>query len=554
MEQFKKHLKETGEIGYVEEVMQSIAYVSGLPKAMPSERVIFETGEFGEVLSLSAQRVEVLVFSKKSIRVGSRVARTNTFLDVPVGEELLGKTIDPLGNSLDPNVPFKKPSASRPIDVVPVGIQKRRRIGRSCETGITLVDLILPLGKGQRQLVIGDRKTGKTSFLLQTILTQARQGSICIYGAVGKKKHDIKKVEEFFATNNILQNTIIVASSSDDPVGVIYMTPYSAMTIAEYFRDQGKDVLVIFDDLSRHAKFYREISLLAQRFPGRNSYPGDIFYAHAKFLERAGNFIHENGKEVSITCIPTVETTQGDLSGYIQTNIMSMTDGHIYFDVDLFAKGRRPAINPFLSVTRVGRQTQTKVKRDINRELTSFLTLYEKMQNYIHFGAELSESVKNTIATGDKILSFFDQTPFGVLPTHLQVFLFCMLWVGVWQTKNASLMLLEMQKLVEAYRKEQDFVKDIETMIDSAESFNALLGQVRAKADEMLLRVGIVKTVQPTANVPLNPTVVPPAPAKVPVKPVVTTNQKSVPEKQVGTSTVQTKALRKTTTQKKQTV
>ncbi|MCL5970228.1 MAG: F0F1 ATP synthase subunit alpha, partial [Patescibacteria group bacterium] len=257
-----------------------------------------------------------------------------------------------------------------------------------------------------------------------------------------------------------MKNIIIVASSPEDPSSIIHLTPYTAMTIAEYFRDLGRDTLIVLDDLSTHAKFYREISLIAKRFPGRNSYPGDIFHTHSKLLERAGNFVHEKG-EVSITCLPVVETTQGDLSGYIQTNIMSMTDGHIFFDSDLFSKGRRPAINPFLSVTRVGHQAQSQLRREINRELISFLTLFEKVQNYVHFGAELSESIKTTLSTGEQIMNLFDQPLYRTNPPNFQVFLFCTLWTGFWSQKSLSEMRQDIEKLTTAFDASKELQKEI---------------------------------------------------------------------------------------------
>lgn len=485
MKNFISHLETTQEVGFVEEVLQGIVHVAGLPSAKNHELVIFETGQAGQVISLHREFVEIMLFSKDTIRVGTRAARTNALLEIPVGNELLGQTIDPLGFSLDQTKPMQKPKTVRVIDMKPSGISVRKRIETPLETGLSLVDLLIPLGKGQRELVIGDRKTGKTSFLLQSILNQAQQNTICIYAAIGKKKLDIKKVEDYFVKHDVMKKTIIVASSLEDPAGIIYLAPYAAMTIAEYFRDQGVNVLIVLDDLFTHAKFYREISLLGRKFPGRNSYPGDIFYTHARLLERAGNFIHEKS-EVSITCLAVSETQSGDLSGYIQTNLMSMTDGHIYFDNDLFAQGRRPAINPFLSVTRVGRQTQTDIQRQINRELISFLTLFDKMQSFSHFGAEATASVKHTLATGEKIYSFFDQTEVSLFPSTLQIYLFCLIWSGVWETATNEAMVVDISKIVNSYRSDQTVKKYIDDMVTAATSFNGFLQTIRTKAPEYL--------------------------------------------------------------------
>lgn len=490
LKNFKDYLESTEEIGFVEEVMDYLVYVSGLPCAMPHELIVFESGEFGQVLSLSREFAEILVFSKTLVKAGVRATRTNTLLQIPVGPEYLGQVIDPLGTPIDGIKLFKSPSKYLPIDVNPGGIETRKRIKKPLETGITLVDLIIPLGKGQRELIIGDRKSGKTNFIVHTILNQAKQGNICIYAAIGKKKIDIKKTEEFFKKSGIMENVIIVASSPEDPSTIIHLTPYTAMAIAEYFKDQGRDTLIVLDDLSTHAKFYREISLLARRFPGRNSYPGDIFHVHSKLLERAGNFITDKG-EVAITCLPVVETTQGDLTGYIQTNIMSMTDGHVYFDSDLFSKGRRPAINPFLSVTRVGHQTQSKLRREINRELLSFLNLYEKIQNYVHFGAELSESVKNTLSTGERVLHLFDQPLYKTVSSNLQVYLFCVLWVGIWQGKGLEEMRQEVEQITLSYEKDKKINEEINKFIENYDSFNKILAEITSHLNKLRPSLGL---------------------------------------------------------------
>lgn len=490
MKDFNFYLNLIGEIGYVEQTTTSIIYASGLPKVKTGEIVLFENENQGLVLSISKDIIEILVFSQQVAKPGTRVVRTNQFLQIPVGSELLGQVIDPQGNSL--GQAFKKPRASRPINNPPLGIVARKTIKRQLETGVSIVDLILPVGYGQRELVIGDRKTGKTSFLLQSVLTQGKQGNICVYAAIGKRKLDIKALREFFAKHKIIDRLVIVASGSEDPTGIIYLTPFSAMTIAEYFKDEGNDVFIVLDDLSTHAKFYREISLLAKRFPGRNSYPGDIFYTHATLLERAGNFITQKG-EKAITCLPVAQTMQGDLSGYIQTNLMSMTDGHLYFDSDLFTKGRRPAINPFLSVTRVGRQTQTNIKREINREILSFLTLYERMLTFTHFGAELNETTRATLAAGEGITKFFDQQPSTIIPINIQILLFAMLWNNLWGGPQKQTVASERNEdlkiIINLYRSNKDFSKQIDTIIEKATSFNDLLGIIKQNANKILARL-----------------------------------------------------------------
>ncbi len=489
MKDFKYYLETSGEVGFVEESLQSIAYASGLPKACLQEIILFETGETGMVLSLKKDQVEILVFSKYPVRVGTKVTRTNQIMQIPVGFSYIGRVIDPFGNLIDKIAPFIKPEEYTPIERNPTGINTRRRINKSFESGVTMVDMLVPLGFGQRELIIGDRKTGKTNFLLQTVLNQARLGVICIYAAIGKKRMDVKKAENFFIKNNIMNQVVLMASSSEDPVGNIYLTPYAAMSLAEYFRDQGKNVLLVLDDMFTHAKFYREISLLGRRFPGRNSYPADIFYSHARLMERAGNFITPQG-EVSITCLPVIETIQGDLSGFIQTNLMSMTDGHIYFDIDLFTKGRRPSINPFLSVSRVGRQTQTPLKRSLQREIMSFLTLHETLESFSHFGAEATTSIKVTMAKGEKLFGFFEQGTNDVVSETLQIFLFALVWTGLWDQKPSMQLKTDIKIISERYKSDLKLQKQVQEIINKSMTLNDLLANLQKNYNDILTNIG----------------------------------------------------------------
>lgn len=489
MKSFQQYLTTTEEIGFVESCNQAIVYASGLPGATLQEIVMFETGELGIILSMTRDQVEVLLFSKYSVKAGIRVTRTGVKQEMPVGFELLGYAVNPFGQSLTIGKTIERPQISRPIDISPTGINTRKRIEQPFETGVTLVDMLIPLGKGQRQLVIGDRKTGKTSFLYQTILNQATLGTICIYAGIGKKKTDIKKIESFFHAAGIENNTVIIATSSEDPAGVIYLTPYAAMTLAEYFRDEGHDVLVVMDDLFTHAKFYREIMLIGRRFPGRNAYPADIFYTHARLLERAGNFVLPNGNIHAITCLPVVESVEGDIAGFIQTNLMSMTDGHIYFDVDMFTKGNRPAINPFLSVSRVGRQTQSPLRLSLNRELISFLTLNKKLESFSHFSAEAGAGVKRTLAVAERIFAFFTQGSNEVKNLDLQIVIFCFLWSDYWQD------ILKMEKdiatITQTYKNNIEAQSMIKELVASADSLNSLLLSVRKHQDRILGVLGV---------------------------------------------------------------
>jgi len=489
MKQFQQYLTISEEIGFVEACNQSIVHANGLPNATLQEIVMFENGELGVILSMGREEVEILLLSKSSVKAGMKVTRTGSKQEMPVGFELLGKAVNPFGQALNTGQSIDKPKISRPIDISPSGINTRKRIEQSFETGVTLVDLLIPLGKGQRELVIGDRKTGKTSFLYQTILKQATMGTICIYAGIGKKTTDIKKMETFFHNAGIDNNTVIIATSSEDPAGVIFLTPYAAMTLAEYFRDEGHDVLVVMDDLFTHAKFYREIMLIGRRFPGRNAYPADIFYTHARLLERAGNFVLANGSEHSITCLPVVESVEGDIAGFIQTNLMSMTDGHIYFDVDMFAKGNRPAINPFVSVSRVGRQTQSQLRLTINRELISFLTLHNKIESFSHFSAEAGAGVKRTLAVADRIFAYFTQGANEVKNLDLQIVIFCLLWADYWQDNTK--MEKDIATITQTHKNSIEAQSLVKDLVSHANSLNELLATVRKQQDKILSVFGL---------------------------------------------------------------
>ncbi|MDO8335485.1 MAG: F0F1 ATP synthase subunit alpha [Candidatus Saccharibacteria bacterium] len=485
---FRKKMMESGEYGIVQNVRHPIVVASGLPGARLSEIVMFETGEMGEVFLMERDQLEILVFSKDPIKVGTKIIRLNSFLSVPVGDALLGSVVDPLGNLVSQSAQNINFEGSRQIDNSPLGIAYRARIKKPLLTGVTIIDTMVPLGYGQKELILGDRKTGKTSFILSTIKNQIEQGSIAIYAGISKRKSDIKKVEDFLSREGLTDSSIIIATTPYDSPSLIYTTPFSAITIAEYFRDKGRDVVVVLDDLSTHARAYLEISLLAKRFPGRDSYPGDIFHTHARIMERAGNFNLSEGREASITILPVAEVVEGDLTGYITTNLMSMTDGHIFFDSNIYFEGRRPAVNIPLSVTRVGRQAQTPLLRSINREIGAFLTLYDRVANLSHFGAELNQTVKETIATGESLYLFFNQHYNVSIPIHAQVVLYGLLWLNLIDRTELGLEKAKL-KMIEAYSDEGN-----RKYFDDAyakQTFNELLQYVTQNKD---LFISICKT------------------------------------------------------------
>lgn len=449
MQNYKHYLEKFGEYGEVVEVKQSLVVVEGLPNSRINEIVVFENGSFGQITDISDGLCRVALLKKSSqIKSGDKVSRTDSLLMIPVGEEFLGTMIDPLGEIIFPENKKIQKAEQRSVERGIGGIDKRAKIDKQLLTGVTLVDMLLPLGNGQKELVIGDRKTGKTSFLLTTVKNQIKLGKTVIFAAIGKKKTDINKILNYFISEKILDKIIFIVSGSDDSENLIYLTPYTAMTMAEYFRDRGTDTLVVFDDLSTHAKIYRQIALNSDKFPGRESYPGDIFYLHAHLLERAGNF-RMGTRTVSITCLPVAETIEGDLSGYITTNLMGITDGHIYFDLSIFTKGRRPAINLPLSVTRVGRQTQAPIYQQANHEITAFLSEYESLQNLAHFGAELSPNVKRVITRGERIIQVFDQKYSEIISSEMQLILLALAY-------SESFFDVDISKLKEKLLQEKD--------------------------------------------------------------------------------------------------
>lgn len=431
MDLYKEYLEKTGIYGTIQEIKYPLIYIDGLPEVRPNEMIIFETGEKGLILDIEEYQVHALLLSNNPVPLHTMVARTGEQISITVSDELLGKAIDPLGQVITGEQTPVISDNQRPIFIAAPGIDKRSKITEPFITGISKVDLLIPLGKGQRELILGDVKTGKTSLVLNILKSQILMGdTIVIYASIGKKQSEIKELILRLQRENLMTKSIIVATAASDSPSLVYLTPYVAMTLAEYFKDQGHNVVLILDDLSIHAENYREISLLSRRFPGRESYPGDIFYAHASLLERAGNYIFDGKKNVSITCLPLATTVEGDITGYISTNLMGMTDGHILFDVEIYNKGHRPAINIPLSVTRVGRQAQSNLHRSINVEILSILSQYDKLQDIAHLGSELSGESKRILEKGKALHVILHQEKM-IIPHDIQTILFGIVWLGL---------------------------------------------------------------------------------------------------------------------------
>jgi F-type H+-transporting ATPase subunit alpha len=451
MKEFREYLEETGEIGKIVAISNFIARVSGLPNLKLNEMVISERGEKGIVFGLEKEEAEILTFGK-NLRVGERIIRTDSIFKIPVSKNLFGRIVDPLLRPLDELGPIIGEKEYLEIYREAPAMIFRKRVKKPLDTGITIVDLLIPIGYGQRELVIGDSKTGKTTFVLQTIVNQAKKGVLCVYVAIGKEISAVKFVEDYLKGEGAFESTVMVVAFGKDPPTLNYLAPFSGMAVAEYFRDKGKNVLIVFDDLTTHAKFYREISLLAKRLPGRSCYPGDIFHIQATLLERAGNIEGKYG-EVSITALPVGETLENDISGYIQTNLIAMTDGHIFFDSEEFRKGKRPAINAFLSVSRVGNQTKNQIEKELAQLIRKSLVEYQRAQAVAQFGVELSSKTRKILEIGRKIEILFEQDPKTLIPYPLRVFLFGLLFCGFFDGKPENLTRLEKEEIIKRYEK-----------------------------------------------------------------------------------------------------
>lgn len=427
---YHNYRQQIGEYGLVKEIKHPLTFVEGLPGAAIGELIIFESGGRGQVTALENDLVEIMILTPERLTPGTEVTRTGQQLEVSLGPQLRGTAINPLGQSLFDGSPLSgEVHESRPIDIEPPHINSRAPISQPFITGTSVIDLLLPLARGQREAVIGDPTTGKNSFLLTTLRSHAEHG-IVVYAAIGKPWSDIKKVYNFIEQYTNQENVILLGTSAEDMISLTVLAPFAAMTIAEYWRDQGENVLLVLDDLSTHARFYREMGLLARRFPGRESYPGDMFHTHARLLERAGNFTHPEKGEVSITCLAVGETVRGELTSYIVSNLISIADGHLLFDEEIFSQGRRPSINIPLSVSRVGGHTQSAMVRELHRKLLLLLDRHQKAQSFTHFGAELNQDLQRVLEAGDRLYEFLSQSLFLAVPYPVQVVFVAMIWLG----------------------------------------------------------------------------------------------------------------------------
>jgi F-type H+-transporting ATPase subunit alpha len=408
------------EVGVVVEVGDGIARVWGLEHAVSSELLEFPGEIYGLVLDLEEDSVGVALMGPDDhIKEGDQVRRTGRILETPVGESFLGRVVDPLGKPLDGKGPVK-PEGYRKTDAKAPGVLMRQPVDTPLQTGIKVIDALTPIGRGQRELIIGDRRTGKTAIAVDTIINQKGQGVYCIYVAIGQKSSTVAKVVDALRRHGAMEYTIVVAATAEDPTPLQYIAPYAGCAMGEYFRDSGRDALIIYDDLSKHAVAYREISLLLRRPPGREAYPGDIFYTHSRLLERAARMADELGGG-SLTALPIVETKAGDITAYIPTNLISITDGQIYLEADLFNKGQRPAMNVGLSVSRVGGAAQIPAMKEVAGQLRLELAQYRDLAAFAEFAEELDEASRAQLARGERVMEILKQDQYQPMPVEEQV-------------------------------------------------------------------------------------------------------------------------------------
>ena len=411
---------DVSEVGTVVAIGDGIARLHGVERAMAGEMLEFPHGIFGIALNLEESSVGVVLLGEyASIREGDVVKRTGKIMSVPVGEEMLGRVVNALGQPIDGKGPIAT-QHQLPIERIAPGVVDRQPVREPLQTGLKAIDAMIPIGRGQRELIIGDRQTGKTAIAVDTIINQRDTGVVCIYNAIGQKQSTIAQVVKTLEAENALAYTIVVAAAASDPASQLFISPYSACSMGEHFRDNGRAVLCVYDDLSKHAQAYREISLLLRRPPGREAYPGDVFYLHSRLLERAAKLSQEKGAG-SLTALPIIETQAGDLSAYIPTNVISITDGQIFLESDLFHQGVRPAINVGNSVSRVGGSAQVKAMRQVAGTLRLDLAQYRELAAFSQFGSELDKATQAQLNRGQRLVEILKQPQYVPLAVERQI-------------------------------------------------------------------------------------------------------------------------------------
>jgi F-type H+-transporting ATPase subunit alpha len=473
---------QVSEIGQVLSVGDGIARVYGLDNVQAGEMVEFPGGVRGMALNLESDNVGIVIFGNdRDIKEGDTVKRTGAIVDVPVGKGLLGRVVDPLGNPIDGKGPIEGAERRR-VDVKAPGIIPRKSVHEPMQTGLKAIDALIPIGRGQRELIIGDRQTGKTAIAIDAILNQKplNQGNdegqklYCIYVAIGQKRSTVAQIVKTLEENGALQYSIVVAATASEPAPLQFLAPFAGCTMGEYFRDNGMHALVVYDDLSKQAVAYRQMSLLLRRPPGREAYPGDVFYLHSRLLERAAKLNDENGKG-SLTALPIIETQANDVSAYIPTNVISITDGQIFLETDLFYQGIRPAVNVGLSVSRVGSSAQIKAMKQVAGKIKGELAQYREMAAFAQFGSDLDAATQRLLNRGARLTELLKQPQFSPLKVEEQV---VVIYAGV----NGY---LDKLPVSDVGRFEEEFLRNVRTahagILDAIRAEKALSSDTEAK-------------------------------------------------------------------------
>ena len=465
------------DVGYVISVGDGIAMVQGIDQAMSSELLEFPHGVMGMVMNLEEDHIgAVLLGSDVGIREGDEVRRTGRIVEVPVGDVMLGRVVNALGQPIDDKGEIHT-EKTRPIERVAPGVMTRRSVYQPLMTGLKVIDSMIPIGKGQRELIIGDRETGKTAIAIDTIINQKGKNVYCIYVAIGQKESTVARLVQKLKENDAMSYTVVVDASASETAPLQYIAPYAGCAIGEEWMEQGKDVLIVYDDLSKHAVAYRTMSLLLRRPPGREAYPGDVFYLHSRLLERAAKLNDELGGG-SLTALPIIETQAGDISAYIPTNVISITDGQIFLQTDLFASGVRPAVDSGLSVSRVGSNAQTKAMKKVSSSLKLELAQYNEMLSFAQFGSDLDASTKKIIEHGARITELLKQPQYQPMSMAEQV-------LSLFAAKNGYLDQVKTEEVSSFERKMHAYFKaNHPEIIDEIEKTGQLSDELSATISE----------------------------------------------------------------------
>jgi F-type H+-transporting ATPase subunit alpha len=467
------------EVGMVLQVGDGVARAFGLENVMYNEMVEFENGKLGVAFNLEEDNVGIILLGDETgIEEGTIVKRTGKILEIPVGMGYIGRVVDGTGKPIDGKGPIEDVAYTSPVEKIAPGVVARKSVHEPLQTGIKAIDAMIPIGRGQRELIIGDRATGKTTIAIDTILNQKGEDVYCVYVAIGQKRAVVRQIVETLQKHGAMEYTCVVAATASDPATMQYIAPFVGCTIAEYFRDNGMHALIIYDDLTKHAYAYRQLSLLLKRPPGREAYPGDVFYLHSRLLERAAKLNDDLGAG-SLTALPIVETQAGDVAAYIPTNVISITDGQIFLETDLFHKGIRPAINVGLSVSRVGGSAQIKAMKQVAGTLRLELAQFRELEAFVQFASELDKATQQQISRGLRLVEILKQPPNQPIPVEKQVAIIYAATKGylddvpvesIQKFEKEFYVFLdnERPKVLEAIRKEKKLTPEIEAMLKEA--------------------------------------------------------------------------------------